>query len=342
MIVVVGGGPAGAAAAAGLAEGGARTVVIERKAAARQSVCGEFVGAPAIRLLERLDVVPDRLGGQPIERVRLACGDAVVAAALPFAAWSLARDRLDEAVLQAAARRGALVLRGVAAASVAWDGAGVMVRRGDETLRADAVVLASGKHDLRGHGRGGGGMVGFKQYWRLAEAQRRRLEGHVEVHAFPGGYAGLQPAAGGCTNLCLVVGAGEFRGWPDLLSRLSERAPLLAERLAGGEPAWPRPLAVAGLPYGFLAETDERLYRVGDQLAVIHSFCGEGIAIALDSGFRAARAILEGRPPPSAAAYRRPVLMSRAAAALLHRPAALRLVRPAALAWLAQLTRVKI
>src|SRR3712207_6977132 len=53
-------------------------------------------------------------------------------------------------------------------------------------------------------------------------AQRRVLDGHTEVLLFPGGYAGLQPLAGGLANLCLVVEKRMFerlgRRWPDLRS----------------------------------------------------------------------------------------------------------------------------
>ncbi|WP_205083330.1 NAD(P)/FAD-dependent oxidoreductase, partial [Paracraurococcus ruber] len=66
--------------------------------------------------------------------------------------------------------------------------------------------------------------------------------------------------------------------------------------LAGATPLWDRPLAVAGVPYGWRAPAagPPGLYRVGDQASVIPSFTGEGIALALHSGLAAAAAILDG------------------------------------------------
>jgi flavin-dependent dehydrogenase len=72
---------------------------------------------------------------------------------------------------------------------------------------------------------------------------------------------------------------------------------LLAERLAGAPPRWPKPLSVASVPYGFLYRGSAPWFRVGDQLAVIPSFAGDGIAMALYGARRAAAAIFSGETP---------------------------------------------
>lgn len=315
---IAGGGPAGAATAAALAEAGRRVVLIERSAAAQHKVCGEFLSGEAAALLARLGLTPEGLGARPIARMRLSAAGFVAETTLPFPAWSLGRDVLDAALLAAAEARGALIRRG---RSVTRLEAGTAML-GDERIAAGNIVLATGKHDLRGQVRTGKGMLAFKQYWRLAPAQARALEDHVEVHVFPDGYAGLQPAAA-AANLCLVVEPGTYarlgRSWPALLGHIVQGSPLLGRRLAGAEPVWERPVAVAGQPYGFLADRGA-LHRVGDQLAVIHSFCGEGIVIALDSGLATAERIVAGAPPLQGARYRRQVNTAQAAARLLRAP----------------------
>src|SRR3546814_9091415 len=73
--------------------------------------------------------------------------------------------------------------------------------------------------------------------------------------------------------------------------------PLFAERLAEAEPLIDRPLAVSNIPYGFVHRPDPgqiSFYRLGDQTAVIPSFSGDGMAIALHSGIAAARCHLAG------------------------------------------------
>jgi menaquinone-9 beta-reductase len=58
----------------------------------------------------------------------------------------------------------------------------------------------------------------------------------------------------------------------------------------------PRPLAVAGIPYGYRARpaSANGLFRLGDQAAVIPSLTGDGMAIAVHSGQEAAGAWLAG------------------------------------------------
>jgi flavin-dependent dehydrogenase len=54
-----------------------------------------------------------------------------------------------------------------------------------------------------------------------------------------------------------------------------------------------RPLAIAGLPYGYTHEPDEQdlpdLFRLGDQATVIASLTGDGVALALASATLASR-----------------------------------------------------
>jgi flavin-dependent dehydrogenase len=175
----------------------------------------------------------------------------------------------------------------------------------------------------------------------------------VAVTFFDGGYAGLQPVEGGRLNLCLLVNGAHYRelgNWPALLARLT-REPALAA-LADAEPLLPRPLAISRVPYGHLAgPTTDGLWRLGDQAAVIPSFCGDGMAIALESGRLAATMLAQGA---SAADYqrvlltrtRRPVRLAMAALAVARHPlgrlaamAGLSAI-PGGLALLARLTRV--
>lgn len=331
---VVGGGPAGTAAAALLAGAGRRVVLFERMPGAHDKVCGEFLSGEAARLMAPLGLSPEALGALPVGRLRMACGRRDAALALPFPAWSLGRDVLDEALLRAAGRHGAELRRGACVRRLEARPGGVLVEAGGNLLHAGAAVLATGKHDLRGYRRPpcrGSDPIGFKQHWRLAPASTRALAGTVELHLFEGGYAGLQEVPGGRTNLCMVVERAVFlrlgHDWRSLLDHAASGSALLRERLLGAEPYRSRPLSVYAIPYGFVhrrqAGTDaEAPHRVGDQLAVIPSFCGDGVAIALDSGLRAAGRVLDGEPPGDGTPYAGQIAAAGAAARLARSRAA--------------------
>ncbi len=281
--VIIGGGLAGAAAAARL---GPAATLFEREAGAHDKVCGEFLSGEAQVVLAGLGFDAGRLGGAPIGRICLHSGRRSAEARLPFRSQGLTRRTLDAALLEHAAARGAQIVRGVAVRRLEQGRALTTQGLAD----AGTLLLATGKHDLRGEPRGTGGtingLVGFKMLLRSA-ALAARLAGTVAVVLFKGGYAGLQPVEDGRLNLCLLVEADrlkELGGWAGLLEALV-REPGLAG-LDSAEWLFEKPLTIAQVPYGYLAQPrpEAGLWRLGDQAAVIPSFCGDGMAMALHSG----------------------------------------------------------
>ncbi|GLS75582.1 NAD(P)/FAD-dependent oxidoreductase [Oharaeibacter diazotrophicus] len=296
-VIVAGGGPAGAAAAIGLAAAGCRVVVVERSTGPEDKVCGEFLSGETMTLAARLGVDVAGLGARPIGRVGVPGGAAVRSVALPFAAAGLSRRRLDEALLARAAAAGAEILRGGAVRGFAVDADGATVTLdGGRVLAARRLVVATGKHDLRDHHRPQGpqgDLVGFKMHY--APADPSALDGRVDLLGLPGGYAGLQRIEDGLVNLCLLVGRDRLAaagGFDGVVADLVRRTPALAGLLA--RPVLPRPLAIARLPYGFVRRRADGVRWVGDQAAVIPSFTGDGMAIALWTGTEAAASILAG------------------------------------------------
>lgn len=347
--LIIGGGLAGAAAGIDLARAGQAPVLLERETAAHDKICGEFLSGEAVAALAGLGVDARRAGAVPITRVALHAGHRKAGARLPFPALSLSRRVLDEALLERAAAAGVDVQRGVSVRGLS----GGVAHTTAGAIAAPATLLATGKHDLRGTPRPDGpDEIGFKMYFRDA-ALARQLAGTVAVTFFDGGYAGLQPVEGGRLNLCLLVDGAHYRelgSWPALLARLA-REPALAA-LADAEPLLPRPLAISRVPYGHLARAaDDGLWRLGDQAAVIPSFCGDGMAIALESGRLAAAMLAQGATAAQfqralLARTRRPVQLAMAALAVARHPAG-RLAAiaglsaiPGALGLMARLTRV--
>jgi flavin-dependent dehydrogenase len=278
--IIIGGGVAGTAAACHLARAGHKALVIEREANPHHKICGEFLSVETVAELRAIGIEPLALGAKAIGEVRLAHGRHVARARLPFAALSLSRRRLDEALIARAQALGARVERGSGVGDIGEIGA------------RDGVFVATGKHALRGVTRdGGSGLTGFKMYYRLAPAQRAALDGAVELVLFAGGYAGLQLVEDDIANLCLLT-----RVPAEGLAGTIARAPHLVQRLAGAEPLLARPLAIANLPYGMVAAPEPEhpgRFRLGDQFAMIPSFTGDGMGLALTTARWAAQAWTE-------------------------------------------------
>jgi len=87
--------------------------------------------------------------------------------------------------------------------------------------------------------------------------------------------------------------------WEGLLAKMQQDCPHLAMRLGGAEPLLDKPITVTHIPYGYIrGSTEEEVYCIGDQAAVILSFTGDGISIALHTARRAAAAYLAAEPAP--------------------------------------------
>jgi flavin-dependent dehydrogenase len=309
--LVIGGGLAGSMVGLRLAGAGREVMILERELSAHHKVCGEFLSPEAVEYLEQAGVNPIALGAQAIHFVRLSAKQRVVESALPFTALSLSRCVLDEALLKRAAHEGCRIQRGAFVEGlVVRNGLWHAELRSGESWRAPTVFLANGKHDLRGLERKSGthgDLVGFKLHWRLASPQTEALREFMELFLFPGGYGGLSLVENDVANFCLVVRRAVLRGkggWPELLWAIQDENPHIAQRLRGASPLWERPLAVSSIPYGYLAGRPHGLWCVGDQSAVIPSFTGDGMSIALHSATLAAQMVLAGE---SADRYHRAV-----------------------------------
>ena len=303
--LIVGGGPAGSAAAIRLAGGGVRPLVLERHAEG-DALCGGFVSWRTIDRIASLGVDPDTLNRDRLTRVTIFATGRLREAALPRPAIGVSRQHLDTLLRAAAVRRGAEIETGVTVRGVEGDTA--LIASGDP-IAADAIFLATGKHDLRGlarpaEARGVDPTLGIRVRLSPAPALTRALAGTIELHLFDRGYAGLALQEDGSANLCMAVHRSRLHdaGSPaDLLALLGREHPRLGERLehlVAGQPID----AIANVPYGWRQRSGTPgLFRLGDQAGVIPSLAGEGMGIALASGIDAAHAYLSGGPEAAAA-----------------------------------------
>ncbi len=353
--LIVGAGPAGTAAAIALARAGHRPLLLERDRTPRDPVCGGFIGPDALASLARLGLDPATLGARPITTLRLAAGQRTAEVALPFAAMGLSRRALDDELRTHAVQAGAGLEIGIAVRALE---AGQLRLADGAILSPDALLLATGKHELRGAIRTARLAPDAAMGIRLAldpdPAMARELAGRVELILFDRGYAGLLVQEDGQVNLCLSVAATRLAATGSveaLLAALGVEAPLLGVRLGQARRQGPAS-TVARVPYGWIArQTDPGIYRLGDQAAVIASLAGDGVAIALASAAAAATALMQGE---SAADYQRrlatraarPVRVAAGVRMLAERPIAALLLPlaarfPALVRSLATITRIE-
>jgi menaquinone-9 beta-reductase len=327
--LIIGAGPAGAAAAIVLARNGLRPLLLERSTGPTDKVCGDFLSGDTINRCQALGVDPAALGAAPIRRVRVMHRHRTAECALPFPALGLSRRLLDAALVQQAEKSGAQLrynetVRRMSRHRGHW----IVQCASGELQQAEAIFLATGKHDLRDLPRPQTRLsaVGMKMYFKLRPEAWRALADTVALVPFRGGYAGIQQVENGRATVCIAVQNNAFRAlggsWSALLGAAMNDCRQFANLLLDAEPLLTRPLAVARVPYGHqvTASGDDRLFRLGDQVAVIPSLTGDGMAIALHSGQTAASVWIGGG---DASVYHRQIARTLGAqmrfAGFLHR-----------------------
>jgi flavin-dependent dehydrogenase len=326
-LAIIGGGPAGASAAMESLRRGLSVAIYERDRFPRDKVCGEFISAESLPLLE--SAIPDALkaGARILSAEFVSQRGRTVCFPLPKPSLGLSRRALDQALWQSAVAHGALAMEAMLVRRVSRSGSQgnatwEIESSNGERLRARALLVACGRWwKLEGlsspadpsRRSSAGDWMGVKTHFRGMASR-----GQVEVYFFPGGYCGLAPVEGGLYNACCLLnrslsrkasgqGAADFRSW---LGKIA-RSPALDERLKCSSQSGPV-ITTAPVRLARREAVQDGALRAGDAAGFLDPFTGDGISMALHGGRLAAREIanaLSAKPETSLGAdwngYRR-------------------------------------
>lgn len=300
-VLVVGAGPAGSATATLLSRAGLSVVAVDRASFPRDKACSEFMSPEAVRVLDRLGVLPDvERAGAPVAGLNVTAargarleGIFALASHAPFrtTGLSVSRRLLDARLVLAAREAGATVLERTTVEDLLYQSsavAGALVRCADGTRRAIHARLTIGADGLRS--------VTARRIARRTFGRPRRIAfvAHVtdvaglgrsaEMFVGPAGYAGLNPIGFGVANVALVVpadnaraAAGRAAGFffdtleaiPGIAGRLNRRCLVRQVLVTGPFAAWSGGVTTNGAAL------------VGDAADFFDPFTGDGICSAL-------------------------------------------------------------
>jgi menaquinone-9 beta-reductase len=308
-VAIVGAGPAGSSAAIALARRGYAVALIDKEQFPRDKLCGDFVNPAIWPIYRHLDVDKKILAKnhEKISAIRVTSflgEEAIVPISKQIheASFGLSIDRrdLDYVLLQAALGSGVTVLQRRWIKKLSKEPEGWRIHAEHESVneafRSKILIGADGRNSWVAHHTGlnrntssGAKAVGLQ--FRLKNFYK--ITGRVEIHVFPGGYAGLVELGDGTANLCLSVTRDHLprRRAGDLPAKLGLlENPFLRELLRNAEFSQE---ARSTFPVYFPPRRsyDERVLLVGDAAQVIEPVTGEGVYFATVSGLIAAQTV---------------------------------------------------
>jgi menaquinone-9 beta-reductase len=292
-LIVIGAGPAGCAAAITAARSSASVLLLERGHFPRHKVCGEFVSAESLNLLQNL-LAPRHHSlitkAPRISRSRIFLDGAELQAEITPPAASITRFDLDIALWDSCAEAGVEVREDCTVQSAEGTGPFRVTTR-SESLEGRAVINATGRWSsltspatrarARSH-KNEARWIGVKAHFRETA---QPAPPSVDLYFFNGGYCGVQPitanqnGAGNAVNACAMVRANVATD----LQVVLQLHPALRQRSKNWQ-LMMDPVTTSPLVFHPPEPTQDAMLQTGDAATFVDPFIGDGISLALRSG----------------------------------------------------------
>ncbi|HEY6456384.1 MAG TPA: FAD-dependent monooxygenase [Steroidobacteraceae bacterium] len=329
---VIGSGPAGATVARLLAQAGWSVALIERAAFPRRKVCGEFISAASLPVLEACGVAADfhARAGPPVHTIAAYAGATMVRAAQPRSiaqcaqvGWgrALGREHLDVLLRDAALASGALLFQPAEVTAIARgaDRLTLALRRADgiDEICARVVIAACGSWNTKGPfataaKARASDLFAFKAHLRDAALP----DGVMPLLAFPGGYGGMVHSDAGrislscCIRRDALARARETHGGKagEAVIRHVLASTEGARRALQGAALVDPILATGPIRPGMRTRYRDGIFFAGNVAGEAHPIIAEGISMAIQSSWLLAQCLLAGGPaagPDYARAWKR-------------------------------------
>lgn len=300
--IVIGGGLAGLVSAYLLAQNGHKVLLIEKKNYPFHRVCGEYLSNEVLNFLKRENLLPLNYDLPQVTNFLFSdTSGKSISTPLKLGGFGISRYVLDDFLFQRVVEKGGEVKTGVQVESVFFDEKEDQFRlelTGGELLTADFVIGAFGKRSRldkalnRSFIEKRSPYIGVK-YHIITDADRNT----VALHNFEGGYCGLNAIEEGKANLCYLGNRDQLRKYGSIDTMEREvlwKNPKLKHLFKESEFLFEKPEVINEINFERKDSVENHILMAGDSAGLITPLCGNGMAMAIQSGKVAAEAIIDG------------------------------------------------
>lgn len=293
--VILGGGIAGLCAAKRLLELGVRPLIIEAGSYPAHKVCGEFLSPSSMPILSQWGIQPI-----PIYSMQLSTASKNLRLKFPQPAGSLSHFTLDLQLANQISQQGATLYTQTKVLDfippICEGRCHELSLSSGQTITAKHLFIATGripgytpqKPKIR--------YIGIKAHFSNLE-----LHSTLYMFSFKGAYLGLAPVEKDSANLACLAAIEQVRLFSSsqhFMQSLINSHPLLCNLLASGSNLFEGWMEASVPEFGLRSTPDwPHTYWIGDAAGTIPPASGNGLSLAIASGYLAAEFAIQDRWP---------------------------------------------
>lgn len=304
-IAIIGGGPAGSSAANYLAEYGFNVCLIEKRAFPRDVICGEFLSYNVIEHLKRLNLHNTFLALNPVEinTFRLSTPKREIVSELGFAAYSIKRSLFDELLLMRAKEIKVNVYQPFEA---------ILIKQIDNHFRIEItngtdikeintnyVFAAYGKQNildkyLNRTFYGKKTLLNGIKFYADKKNINNFNSNEISIYTANNVYCGVDQVNETELNFCVLARNNDVNAF-DILYKQNKYFSSLLKVNVIEVFNHSKKYGTGNIYFGKRSLIENDMYMLGDAAGMIAPFAGDGIDMAMESGFISANVLKEKR-----------------------------------------------
>jgi flavin-dependent dehydrogenase len=292
--VILGGGVAGLCAAKRLLELGVRPLIIEAGSYPAHKVCGEFISPSSLPILNQWNIHPI-----PIYNIQLNTASKSLQLKFPQPAGSLSHLTFDLQLATQISQQGATLYTQTKVLDctppICEGRCHEISLSSGEVIKAKHVFIAAGRLPGYSVKKPQVRYIGLKAHF-----SNLNLDSTLHMFSFKGAYLGLAPIENGNANLACLATIEQVRQFPSsqhFMQNIIESHPLLCNLLASGLNLFDSWMEAPIPEFGMLSTPDwPHTYWIGDAAGTIPPASGNGLSLAIASGYLAAEFAIKERP----------------------------------------------